>query len=54
MANLYVKRIDTGETVRTIDLRGRKGDAAEKVVMGLLRNMDRETYFVDDDEVEED
>ena len=52
MANLYVKRLDTRETVSTIDLHGKTGRAAERVVSGLLRQMDTETYFVDDDEVE--
>ncbi len=52
MANLYVKRFDTREVVSTIDLHGRTGDRAEKVLRGLLRQMDTETYFVDDDEVD--
>ncbi|KKM18579.1 hypothetical protein LCGC14_1664310 [marine sediment metagenome] len=52
MGNLYVKRFDTREVVSTIDLHGKTGDQAERVLRGLLRQMDTETYFVDDSEIE--
>jgi len=52
MANLYVKRMDTLEIVSTIDLHGKTGRQAEKVLRGLLRQIDTEIYYVDDDEVD--
>ncbi len=52
MTNLYVKRLDTRETVSTIDLHGKTGSRADKVVRGLLRQMNTEEYFVDDSEIE--
>ena len=52
MANLYVKRRDTDEIIWTVDLHGKTGRAAERVAVGLLFNMDIDTYYIDDEEVD--
>ena len=52
MANLYVRRLDTQEIVSTIALRRTDSRYVEKVMAGMLINMDTDTYFIDDSECE--
>ena len=44
---MYVKRLGTGEIVKTIAVSGQN---PERVLRGLLRQMDTEKYYVDDTE----
>jgi hypothetical protein len=51
MVNVYVRRMVTGEIVKTIDVRRPSERNHEKFLMGLMRNMNLEDYWVDDSEV---
>ena len=51
MPNLYVKNME-GETVKTIPVTG-GSRKAEKVLRGLLINMDRDRFYVDDSEFDD-
>lgn len=53
-ANVYVKRIGTEEVVHTMPVplpcsEGRQ----ERLLNGMLRNMDTEQYFIDDHELDQ-
>lgn len=50
--NIYVRTMD-GTVVRTIDVTGRSPRMATKIVLGLMRNMDLDNYFVDDSEIDQ-
>jgi hypothetical protein len=52
MANLYVKSFDTGEVVKIIPLKSTGERHVERVMLGLLRNMNTDDYYIDDSEVE--
>ena len=54
MANLYVRDRATREVVETVDVGDRPARQVEKIVRVLLRQMDREEYYVDDSEVLEE
>ena len=51
MANLYVCRVGTQERVHTVDVHNKTGRAVEKVMLGMLRNMDTDNYYIDDSEI---
>lgn len=38
----------TGKPVRVVDVSGKSDREVEKVTLGLLRNMDTESFFVED------
>jgi hypothetical protein len=48
--HLYVRRLDTRKIVKTLDVTGYSENQVDRIVMGLLRNMNRDEYFVDDSE----
>lgn len=48
MKKLYVKRMSNAEIVEEIEVKNE--NRYEKVLSGLLRNMDTENFFVDDSE----
>ena len=52
MPNLYVKVIKTREIVHTVPLKSTNWRYIEKVMLGMLRNMDTDNYFIDDNEKE--
>lgn len=47
---LHVRRFDTRESVKQIDVTGKGARAVEKIMAGMLINMNTDDYFVDDDE----
>ena len=47
--NVYVRELGTRKIVRTIEIIS--PNSAEKVVLGLLRNMNTDKFYVDDDEI---
>jgi curli biogenesis system outer membrane secretion channel CsgG len=47
---LRVVRTDTGEVVHLVDVTGKSDREVEKVMGGMLRNMDRERFHVEDSE----
>ena len=51
-ANIYVKRLGTNEVVDTIKFTGTSERKQERVMMGLLRNMDTDRFYADDSEVD--
>jgi len=51
MANLYVRRLDTREIVHTVDVGNKSESQVERVLRGMLINMNTDEYFIDDDEV---
>ena len=50
--NIYVRKMDTGEVVKTISLSNTSERHVEMVVRGLLRNMDTSNFYVDDSEAD--
>ena len=50
LPNIYVRRFGTREIVSTIPVTQLTERHLEKCVLGLLRNMNTDDYFVDDDE----
>lgn len=52
MPDLIVRRISDREEVDRVALRSAHPHYVEKVMRGLLINMDTEKYFVDDTEAE--
>ena len=48
--NIYVRRLDTREIVHTVPVKGANISRPDKIVAGMLINMDRERFFVDDSE----
>ena len=51
MPNVYVRDFQTRGIVDTIET-DKTGSALDKMLMGLLRNMDLGNYYVDDSECE--
>ena len=50
---LIVRRISNSEEIHRVDLHGPKTERqVEKVLSGLLRNMNRDVFYVDDSEVQ--
>lgn len=48
---VYVKRLDTREVVSEMEVNPLTTGQHERFMLGLLRNMDTNSYFVDDEEV---
>ena len=50
MANVYIREIGTGEIVHTIETEHTSERYIEKIERGLLRQIDRDKYYVDTSE----
>jgi hypothetical protein len=48
MKKLQVKRMKGGEVVKEIDVTGKSERDIERITMGLLRNMNTDSFFVDE------
>ena len=48
---LYVKRVADDEVVSTVDVTGRSETQIERIMSGMLRNMNTEEYYIDDAEI---
>ena len=53
-AYLRVRRFDTNEIVHSVGLSSTHWRHVERVMMGLLRNMDTDRFYVDDSEVSDE
>lgn len=54
IANVYVKRMGTGEVVHTVPVDLPCSERSqERMVMGMLRNMNLDEFYVDDDELDQ-
>lgn len=51
LAHLHIRRMGTAETVKSIGLTSLSERYVNKVMMGLMRNMNLDSYYVDDSEV---
>jgi hypothetical protein len=52
-ANVYVRKLGTREIVKTIEVKLPISEGQhERLLMGMLRNMNTEGYFVDDGELD--
>jgi hypothetical protein len=47
---LHVRRFDTRESVRKIDVTGKSRSQVERVMRGMLINMNIDDFFIDDDD----
>ena len=52
-AYLRIRRFDTREIVHSVGVRSLQHRHVERVMLGIMRNMNLEDYFVDDSEVDE-
>lgn len=52
-ASLLVRRLDTGVIVHTVPLRSTSEGYVERVLRGMLRNLNTDEYYVDDSELDE-
>ena len=52
MAKIYVKEISTGEVVKEIEVGNPSERRAERIMRGMLINMNTDKYYVDDSELE--
>lgn len=50
MEKIYIRDIKTREVVHTIDVHNKSPHQVERVVMGMLINIDKDKYFIDDSE----
>ena len=50
MPNIYVRRLDNNEIVHTVSVKHTDPRDIDKVVLGLLRNMNTDRFYVDDSE----
>jgi len=50
---LYVRRLDTREIVHTVVVKNPYWRKAEKIMRGMLINMDTDRFYIDDDEADE-
>lgn len=48
--NLYIRDFATRSVIDTVDVTGRSERQVEKIMMGMLINMNTDEYFVDDSE----
>jgi len=48
--NIYIRDFRTRSAIKTIDVTGRSARECEKIVTGILINLNTEDYFVDDSE----
>lgn len=46
MTKLYVIELETGKTIHEVDVAGKSPRQIEKVMSGMLRNMDTERFAV--------
>jgi len=53
LAHLLVKSFETDEVIKKLAIHDLDEKHIERVMLGLLRQMDRERYYVDDSEVDE-
>lgn len=49
---LHVKRLDNDEIVHSVDVTGKNQHRIEKCMLGMLRQMDTDTYYIDDSETD--
>jgi len=52
VAYLHVRRLDTREIVHSVPLQRSDLRHVERVMMGMLINMNTDEYFIDDSEVD--
>ena len=52
-AHLIIRRLGTNEEVDRIGLTSLGEEHVEKVMRGILRQMDTDKYYIDDSEVDE-
>jgi len=52
MSAIVIKRQDTGEEVHRIDTTTQSEGQRERAFMGVMRQTDLDTYFVDEEEDE--
>ena len=52
LAYLRVRRIDNNECVHSVGLSKLNDQHVERVMLGLLRNMDTDKFFIDESEVD--
>lgn len=48
MADLIVREFGTDAEVSRVDVSGKSERAVERVMMGMLRNMNTEKFYIDD------
>lgn len=53
LAHLIVKSFDGHKVIKKIALHNLDENHVERVMLGLLRQMDRDRFYVDDSEVDE-
>ena len=49
---LQIREIDTGDVVHELDVTGRSENSVERIERGMLINLNRDKYYVDDIEKE--
>jgi curli biogenesis system outer membrane secretion channel CsgG len=47
---LKIVEFKTGEVIKVIDVTGRSDSSVERVMRGILINMNTDEYYIDDDE----
>ncbi len=53
MPNVYIREITTREIVKTVEVKSPSPRYVEKLVRGMLRNLNTDDYFVDDSECDD-
>ena len=53
-AELGIRRLDDNSEVHRVELRSTNSRYVDKVMSGLLRNMDTSIYYVDDSETDQE
>ncbi len=49
---LHIREYDTDKIVHSIDITGKSQCSIEKIMLGLLRRIDTDTYYIDDNETD--
>ncbi len=52
-ASLLVRRLDTGVIVHAVPLRSTSEGYVDRVLRGMLHNLNTDEYYVDDSELDE-
>ena len=52
--NLYIRDLNTREAIKTMPMSNSHPKHIERVMMGLLRQMDTDRFYIDDSEFDED
>ena len=52
MISLYIRRISNNEIIKTIPLQYTSERYVEKVMRGMLRNMNIDAFYIDNSEVD--